>query len=79
MSESSASARCGEAAEDGDARDRRVGSDVGVELRAEARERLVHLDRGAIAAALVEHVGGDRGQAILPGRIGTPRRGARAA
>ena len=58
---------------------RRVGADVGVELRAEARERLVHLDRGAVAAALVEHVGGHRGQAVLARRIGRPRRAARAA
>ena len=65
----------GEAAEDGDARDRGVRPDVGVELRAEPGERLVHLDRGAVAAALVEHVGGHRGQALLARRIG---RGAAA-
>ena len=34
-----------------------------------ARERLVHLDRRPIAAALVEHVGGDRRQPLLAGRI----------
>ena len=65
----------GEAAEDRDAGDRRVRADVGVELRAQPRQRLVHLDRGAIAAALVEHVGGDGGQAVLAGGIG---RGAAA-
>ena len=48
---------------------RRVRTDVGVELRAEARERLVHLDRRAAAAALVEHVGGHRGQPFLARRI----------
>jgi hypothetical protein len=64
-----------EAAEDGDARDRRVRADVGIELRAETRERFVHLDRRTPAAAFVEHVGGDRGEAVLPGRI---RRGAAA-
>ena len=60
----------GEAAEHGDAGDGRVRSDVGVELRAEPRERLVHLDRRAIAAAFVEHVGGERREAFLAGRIG---------
>ncbi len=63
----------GESAEDGDAGDRRVRSDVGVELRAEARQRLVHLDRRTIAAALVEHVGGDGSEPFLARRI---RRGA---
>ena len=48
---------------------RRVGPDVGVELRAEARQRLVHLDRRAAAAALVEHVDGQRRQTFLAGRI----------
>ena len=69
-SESSSRARRGEAAEDGDAGDGRVRADVGVELRAEPRERLVHLDRRTIAAAFVEHVGGDRGEAVLAGGIG---------
>ena len=59
-----------EAAENGDARHRRVGSDVGVELRAEARERFVDLDRGSLAAPFVEHVRRDRGEAVLAGGIG---------
>ena len=64
-----------EPGEDGEAGDDAVRPDVGVELRAEPRERLVHLDRRSIAAALVEHVGGDRGQAVFPGGVG---RGAAA-
>ena len=34
-----------------------------------ARQRLVHLDRRAAAAALVQHVHGDRRQPLLAGRI----------
>jgi len=64
-----------EAAEDRDARHRRIRSDVGVELRAQPRQRFMHLDGGAIAAAFVEHVGGDGGQPFLPMGIG---RGAAA-
>ena len=59
--------------------ERRVGADVGVELRAEPRERLVHLDRRAIAAAFVEHVGGERREPVLARRIATTRRAAPAA
>ena len=56
-------------------RHRRIRSDVGVELRPEPRQRFVHLDGGAIAAAFVEHVGGDRGEPFLAMWIG---RGAAA-
>jgi hypothetical protein len=59
----------GEAAEDRRAEDDRVRSDVGVEMRAEPRERLMHLDGGSIAAALVEHVGRNRGQPFARRRI----------
>ena len=59
----------GEPAERRQADERRVGADVGVELRADAGDLLVHLDGGPRARALVEHVGGDRRQAFLAGRI----------
>ena len=41
----------------------RVGSDVGVELRADPSERFVERERVEVAAAFVEHVAGDRGEA----------------
>ena len=69
MSASSDSAGAGEAAERGDGQQRRVGADVRIELRAEARQRLVNLDRRSVAAALVQHVDGDRREPFLPGRI----------
>jgi len=47
----------------------RVVPDVDVELRADPAERLVHVQGGAIAAAFVEHVAGDRGQPGLVRRI----------
>ena len=58
---------------------RRVVADVGVELRADPRQRFVHVERRPIAAALVEHVGGDRGEPwpVRPDR--TTRRPAPAA
>ncbi len=51
------------------AEQRRVGSDLGVEAGAEPTERLVKLQRRQRAAALVEHVAGDGGQAWQVGRI----------
>ena len=61
--------RCGEAAERGDGQQRGVGADVGIELRAEARQRFVNLDGRAVAAALVQHVDGDRRQPFFAERI----------
>ena len=61
--------RRGEAAEHGDAHQRRVRTDVGVELRADRRQRLVHLNRGPAPAAFVEHVDGQRREPFLPRRI----------
>ena len=49
--------------------ERRIRSDVGIELRADARERLVHADRRAVAAAFVQHVGGDGREPFLAVRI----------
>ena len=43
--------------------ERRVGTDLGVELRPEPRQRLVQLECAVIAGALVEHVARERGQA----------------
>src|SRR5436309_547500 len=60
----------GEAAEHCHAGDRRVGSDVSVELSAETSELLVHLDGRSVAAALVEHVGADGSETVFPSRIG---------
>jgi hypothetical protein len=59
-----------EATEGRDTEHRGVGSDVGVELRPDSRERLVHLDRRPAVAAFVEHVGRQRREALLPGGIG---------
>jgi hypothetical protein len=61
--------RLREAAEHGDAHHGRVGADVGVELRAEPRQRFVDLNRRPIAAALVEHVGRHGRQSVLTGGI----------
>ena len=57
------------AAQHHDAQRRGVGSDVGVELRADLCQCLVHLDGRPAAASLVEHVHGDRRQAVLAGTI----------
>ena len=59
--------------EHGQAEERRVGSDFGVELRADARERFVELERAEIAAALVQHVAGHRRQALAAGGSATTR------
>ena len=49
--------------------ERRVRADVDVELRADSRQLLVHLDGGQRPHAFVEHVGGQRGEAFLALRI----------
>ena len=45
-----------EAGHRGDREDRRVGTDLRVELGADARKRVVHLERRAVARTFVEHV-----------------------
>ena len=40
----------------------RVVADVDVQLRADAPQRFVHVERRPIAAAFVEHVAGNRGE-----------------
>ena len=59
----------GKAAEHGGTHRQRVRSDVGVELRADAGQLFVNLNRRAAAAPLVEHVGGQRRQTVVSGRI----------
>ena len=54
----------------GDADRGRIGANVGVELRAEPRQRLVHFNRRPRIAAFVEHVRGDRGKTVLADRVG---------
>ena len=76
MSRTSSRPRSRIALERRQAEDRGVVADVDVELRADAAERFVHVERGAIAAALVEHVAGDRGE---PGPVRRIRRRARPA
>ena len=47
---------------------RRVGADLGIEMRADAAERLVHRERVEIAAAFVQQIAGDGGEArLMPG------------
>ena len=60
----------GEPAQHGRADDDRVRSDIGVELRADSRERLVDFDCRAVAAPFVEHVGRRRGETVPARRIG---------
>src|SRR5439155_22438762 len=48
---------------------RRVRAKIRVELRAHPRERLVHFDCRSSAAPFIEHVDGQRREAIFPWRI----------
>ena len=56
-----------------------VVADVGLELCADPAQRFVDIERGTIAAAFVEHVRGDGGQARSIARVGGRARRARAA
>ena len=62
-------AAVGEPRQHGQAEKRRVGSDFGVELCADASERFVERQRVEIAAAFVEQVANHRSQAFAAGRI----------
>ena len=53
-----------EPAQRGNAENCRIRSDVGIELRSDAGERLVHFDRRPAAAAFVEHVGRQRRKTV---------------
>ena len=53
-----------------DGEKRGVGSDFGLELRADPRERFVQCERAEIARALVQHVARQRRQPGAIGRIG---------
>ena len=76
MSASSANAGVGRTFERGQADQRGVGADLGVELRAEPPERLVQLERVEIAAAFVEQIAGDGGEArTVRGIVDGARRG----
>jgi hypothetical protein len=65
----------GEPREYGETEGHGVGADVGLELGAEAGNRLMYLDRGQRSRAFVEHVGRDRREAVQAGRIGGGARG----
>ena len=62
-------AALGETTESGHAEERRVRADVDVELRADSRELLVHLDGRPRPRPFVEHVGRQCGETFLPLRI----------
>ena len=65
---SSSSARGGELFERRQLEERRVGADLGIEVRADAAEGLVHRERVEIAAAFIEQIAGDGGEArLMPG------------
>ena len=52
------------------ANNRGVVADIGVELRADAAQRFVDVEGRILSAALIEHVGGDRGQPRPLGGVG---------
>ena len=58
---------------------RRVGGDVGFEVRADAGERGVHVDRRQVAGPFVHHVAGDGGKPFEPLEIGSRADGQHAA
>ncbi len=55
--------------------ERRVGTDLGIDLRAEPAERFVQRERIEVAAPFVEEVAGNRRE---PGTVGGVERGPRA-
>ena len=59
----------GKARQDREAGDDAVRSDIGLDLGAKARDRLMYLDRRSVAASLVEHIGRHRGQPVFSNRV----------
>ena len=53
----------------GELQQRRVGADLGVQMRPDPAERFVHGERVEVAAALVQQIAGDGGEPGLVRRI----------